>query len=267
MTTTRVLALAIAWAVTLGAAGAQAQSGSGASLTGAARDLFRDGMQAAEAGRWEDARAAFERSYELAPRDSTLLNLAVALGQTGRLVAAIEAYRRFLARADETTRAQGEAHARDAVAALEARIAHVSLTVRGLEEGDVVALDEVEIAHAAMGLDLPVDPGAHVVTVTRDGRECARRALELAESARRDLELVAMCPPPPPIEPELELTPTPVEPEDQSEDPAPWIALGVGAGAAVIAGIVIAAVVVASQGPRDPGPFMGNLGPGSFPAP
>lgn len=263
---TRVLALAIALSVALGATDARAQSGSGASLTGAARDLFREGVQAAEAGRWEDARAAFERSYELAPRDATLLNLAVALGQTGRLVAAIEAYRRFLARADDAARAQGGAHARDAVAALEARIAHVSLTVRGLEEGDVVALDEVPIAHAAMGLDLPVDPGAHVVTITRDGRECARRALELSESARRDLEVVATCPPPP-VEPDLSLPPTPAEPEDRGEDPAPWIALGVGAGVAVIAGIVIAAVVLTSQAPADPGPFMGNLGPGSFPAP
>ena len=97
-------------------------------MTGAARDLYQDGLRAAQEGRWEEARVAFERSYELSPRDATLLNLATALGETGRFVAAIEAYRRFLARADERTRARGGPAAERAIAELEARLAHVSIS-------------------------------------------------------------------------------------------------------------------------------------------
>src|SRR5690606_12666677 len=104
------LALAVLAAVPSYAGPARAQGSESASLVGAARGLYREGVRAGGEGRWEDARSAFERSYELAPRVATLLNLAVALEHLGRFVEAIDAYRRFLARADEATlRERGEA--------------------------------------------------------------------------------------------------------------------------------------------------------------
>lgn len=41
---------------------AHAQSDSSASMTGAARDLFQEGVRAGREGRWEEARTAFELS-------------------------------------------------------------------------------------------------------------------------------------------------------------------------------------------------------------
>src|SRR5262245_33259877 len=43
-----------------------------------ARELFEAGITASRAGRWDDARNAFERSHRLIPKPSTLLNLAIA---------------------------------------------------------------------------------------------------------------------------------------------------------------------------------------------
>lgn len=237
---------------------ATAQSAPEASLTGAARELFRDGVQAAEEGRWEEARDAFERSYELAPRDATLLNLAVAQTETGRLVAAIETYRRFTARADARTLRRFGADADAAITALEARLAKVSVTVRGLVEDDLVELDGAPVAHAALGIDLPVDPGAHVVTVERAGRECLRTSVELEEASRRDLELVVTCP-----TFEIEVDELPVAPPP--EDPTPWIALGVAGGLAVVAAVIVGVVVATTPG--EPSLFSGNVGRGFYELP
>lgn len=245
------LAVVLTLSVLATPSSSRAQTDSSASVVGAARDLFREGVRAAEEERWDDAVSAFERSYALAPRDATVLNLAVVLGESGHLVAAIEAYRRFLARADAETRADRGREAEQAIALLEARLASLSLAVRGLGEDDVVELDGEPITRAAMGLDLPVDPGEHVVTIVRGGHECARSAVSLGERARRDLELVVTCPV---IEPDLEAIAA-VQP---AEDPAPWIVLGVVGGLLVI-GAVVAGVVIATQ-PQDPGPFRGNVG-------
>src|SRR5579859_3851715 len=101
------------------ATSASAQSASEQSL---ARDQFRAGVAAAHDGRWPDAVDAFQRSLELAPRPMTVMNLAGALAQVGRLVEAAEAYRMFLSEATSgaAARVRGEAEAQ--LAALEPRI-------------------------------------------------------------------------------------------------------------------------------------------------
>lgn len=234
---------------------AQAAEGS-ASLVGAARELYREGVRAGGEERWEDARSAFERSYELAPRAATLLNLAVALERLGRFVEAIEVYRRFLARADDVAlRERGDA-AQAAISALEARLAHVAISVRGLEPGDVVALDGTALDAAALGLDLPLDPGAHAITVARGERECGASSVELGEGMRRDVELVATCPALPAVEEVVVAAPPP-------SDDTPWIVLGVAGGVAVVAAIVVGVVVATSPAEPLP-PYVGNVGRGSW---
>lgn len=249
------LALAVLAAVPSYAGPARAQGSESASLVGAARELYREGVRAGGEERWEDARSAFERSYELAPRVATLLNLAVALEHLGRFVEAIDAYRRFLARADEATlRERGEA-AHAAISALEGRLARVSITVRGIERGDVVTLDGTPLEGAALGLDLPVDPGAHVVGVARGERACGETSVELGEGARRDVELVATCPTLP--------ADALVIPEPEPADDTPWIVLGVVGGVAVVAAIVVGVVVATTPSEPLP-PYVGNVGRGTF---
>src|SRR5690242_7734752 len=65
----------------------------------AARELFREGLAHANAGEWTQARDNFERSYAIAPRLPTLLNLAGAQVQTGQIVAGVESYQRFVSEA------------------------------------------------------------------------------------------------------------------------------------------------------------------------
>ena len=164
---------------------AQAQSASERSL---ARQLFRQGVSSAREGEWEVACERFQRAYELDPRPVTLLNYAGALVQTGRLVEGAEGYRSFLASdtSGSAERLRGEAER--LLAEVEPRIPRLQLAILGIEATDVVRLDEWEISHAALELGLPVDPGEHVVQVSR-GTDTRELAFSVAEGETEALEV------------------------------------------------------------------------------
>lgn len=276
----RAWAAALAGAVGLAlAAGperacAQAPGDASASTAAAARNLYEDGIEAAAAERLEDAIAAFERSYELSPRAATLMNLGSVEERAGRLVAALGSYRRFLATADDRLlESHGDA-AREAIGRIEARVAHLTIVALGLEAHDEVRLDDAVLEPATLGLDLPVDPGEHTLTIHRPAAEppevdvlgadepamaetveCARATVTLVEGMRRDAELRARCP-----APSFLVTPSPAT---GAEDPTPFIALGVGGGLAVV-GAVVLVVVLTTGAPSPEPPFVGNLGVGAY---
>lgn len=252
-----LLVVAVATMLAL-ATPSKAHAQTDASQSAAARELYAEGVRAAEQGRLDDAIAAFERSYALSPRDATLFNLAQVQERDGRLVAALESYRRFLARADADLLARHGQRARDAIATLIPRIARVEITVFGLAPGDTIRLDGAPLSRESLGLDLPVDPGTHEVAVLRDDRTCAASTITLRDGARRAIELRVACP-----ARVVEVVPTSPPPAD---DPTPWIALGVGGGVLVVGAVVLGMVFTAppSAGPE---PFVGNVGAGSYVVP
>jgi hypothetical protein len=219
-----------------------------------AREQFRLGVAAARENRWWDALEAFRRSYELQPRPATLLNLAGALAETGKLVEAAEAYRRFVLEADGRAAEQVPA-AQEAIASLEQRIARVTLVVENLGRNDRVLLDDVPLASAALGTDLPVDPGAHVLRVERGDREIGRTDFEVTEGQRR-------------VEPiRLRVAP-PAEDEERDggdgesggsvfSSPWFWVITGV-----VVVGAGVGIGVAAASNGLDP--FRGNIPPGAW---
>ncbi|MBX3274670.1 MAG: hypothetical protein KF729_30670 [Sandaracinaceae bacterium] len=246
----------------LAAGVARAQS---SSEVAAARALFTEGLEAARANRWEEARERFARSYAIAARPNTLLNLAGAEVQTGRLVEGAESYRRFLAEARSGREARYRAQAQEALTEVEARLARLVVRAEGLLEADVVALDGSELARGSLGVELPVNPGARVVTVQRAGEERAREVLTLAEGERREVALrvaaepsaAAEAPASPRAAPEAALRADPAA-DGGGDDTALFVGLGVGAAVLVAVGVTIA-VVLALDGS---GGHTGNLGPG-----
>ncbi len=245
------LALGLATFVSLLSASALAQEASAADVA-TARRLFGEGLAALEEERWEDARDAFSRSHELVPRPNTLLNLATAQAEMNLPVEAIESYRAFI---EQATRRQRR-HVRDAereIAELEARIAHVELTIPDLESGDVVRLDDQDLTVDAMQAPLSLSPGRHVVVVLRSETSIGRVELVLVEGETRGVEL-ALHPPAPVVE-----TPLLIETVDEgSDDVAIGVGVGVALGVALIAAGVVLGVVLTQ--PEDL--YVGNFGPG-----
>lgn len=245
--------------MTAWSAPAHAQTAAERSL---ARQQFQDGVAAARESDWERALEAFQRSYELLPRPLTLLNLAGAYAQTGRLVEAAEAYRMFQHEEGVTDRQRRDAE--DQLHEIEPRIPHVRLRILGIEEGDVVMLDEYQLSSAALDEAYPVDPGEHSATIERTGHEPRVVPFTAREGVQQDVlidvraenwaALTEDAPPPPggggPID-DGEPPPS----TSIAEEPAFWIVLGsilVAGGVAVGLGVGLTAT---------PEPFSGNTSP------
>jgi tetratricopeptide (TPR) repeat protein len=162
-----------------------------------ARDHFRAGVEASRDAHWLEARLSFSRAYALVPLPQTLFNLARAQAETGQLVMAVEGYRRFLREASESTNATLRETAEHALTTLGARIGSVRLNVAGMLDTDVILLDRAPPTRA-IGQDTPIDPGPHLVIVTRDDVEVARAAFTVAEAEAISVPLNVPGPPSPP---------------------------------------------------------------------
>jgi len=251
-------------------AAAQAPAPSQSEMALAGR-LFQEGLTHAHAGEWEPARARFERSYAIAAVPVTLLNLAGAQVQLGLLVAGRESYRNFLSSAEAGGRAaRYRAQAEQAIASLEPRIARLTLRVEGLREGDELRVAGVALNRAALGGDLPVDPGETRVEVLREGAVVTSETFELAEGQSRLVTLLVHVGAPTPTEAarasmgddegEPAVAVIPSDGEDSGGSSivrSPWLWAGVGVG---VVGAVVAGVLIASSGGGSP--YQGNLGSG-----
>lgn len=262
-TTARLLATTLIASLTL-ACPMRATAQSAGELA-EARRLFTAGLEAASDHRWQEARDLFEQSLAVTERASTLLNLAAAQAETGAVVEAAASYRRFLEIATGRD-ARHRDEAEEALARVEERIAHLELDATELSPGDRLEVDDRTILPAAMDDALPLDAGAHRVTVSRDGALVFDQEITLTEGARLTLAVEV-----------AERTAAVAEPVDEpaasagasttpgsdggGNDDAVWIGLGVTAGVLVVAGVVVG-VVFATMPTASGELYMGNVGDG-----
>lgn len=250
----RSLPLTLCAALTVTASREAAAQTPTASETTLAREQFRAGVAAVREARWTDALSAFQRSYALVPQPITLLNIAGAQVETGQLVAGAESYRRFLAQATDGAAAEHRTEASEALARAEARVAHATVDVIGMESADQLTLDAQPLGRATVGMSIPVDPGPHVFAVRRGGDELARVSVTFRVA---DLQRVSLA-----VRSGAMVGADPVVPDAPPprrggvlRSPWFWTVVGV-----VVAGGAATAVVLATR--SDPETYAGNLNPG-----
>lgn len=117
---------------------------------------------------------ALRRAYALRPEPSLAIRLAaaeLALGQPKRALMSLQRAGDVKALpAEEGQRAQA------LKAQLDVTLSQLRLQLSGdTAERDVVQIDGVIEPSAALGYDVPLDPGAHALEVVRDGRVIAER--------------------------------------------------------------------------------------------
>jgi hypothetical protein len=176
------LAAVLSLALGIGASGTA--RGQGAADVAIARDLFRQGVELAQKGRWDEARERYRRSLALKRAPLTLYSLGVAQQQTGRFVDAVESFRAFLAEREPESAATTpyEQPARDAALALEKRVARLDVEVLPAAVKAVrLEIDGHIVPEAALGLPRPVDPGERVIVVSAEGFRATRTTAKLAE--------------------------------------------------------------------------------------
>jgi hypothetical protein len=179
----QVLSIVVVLVVTASGVRAQPADSTTAPKVTLARRLYDKGVEAVGKGQWSLAHDQFKASYELAPRVLTLFNLAGAQGQTGRLVEAIENYRKFLRDTDDGRYPGYRTDATNQLELLGKQIAQLTLELTNLEPSDVIAIDEIEFPQVAVHEAIPMNPGTHVARIQRGTAMLASRTIALTAGA------------------------------------------------------------------------------------
>ncbi len=209
----------------------------------AADALFVDGKRLSETQQFAEACARFQASMALSPRLGVALNLADCYEQLGRTASAWVAFGEAAALARRLAD-EREDFALKRQRALAPRLSRLRIALSTAPvEGLVVVRDGARVAPVAYGVEVPVDPGPHVVNVTAPGRrpwsaevavsgEGEVVAVEVPELERATASPIVPAPAPVAVASPAASAP---EPGRRRITPAMWIALGAGA-AGVTAG-------------------------------
>ena len=160
----------------------------------AARSAADAGADAFDQGQYERAIELFGRAEQLVHAPTHELFMARSLAKLGRLVEAHEAYMKILneqlpadaPKAFKSARTQAE----DEIGGVEARLAHVTVTVRG--EGATAAavrIDQTDVPAAEQGIPIPMDPGTHVFSARAGELRSDERTVTLSEGWKTSIAL------------------------------------------------------------------------------
>jgi hypothetical protein len=219
-----------------------------------ARALFSEGLAHAEQAHFERAADLFQRAYALRPAPAIAYNLASALAHMGRFIEATELLE-WVVR-DVETRPAMRAAAQATIDQLSPRLARAHIVLAGPREGLVLLLDGMPLTFAAVGVEVPIDPGSHRLEAMRGDARVAVREVDVEEGGRAHIDLEV--PMPREAEPPV---PVVVAPPPRPE-PAPdftWLAWSGGALAAVIVAAVVTGIVLAELAVA--APVIGNTSP------
>ena len=169
-------AIACAWA-----APALAQAGDAA----LAESLFREGKRLLGEHKYAEACPKFEESYKLDHGLGTLLNLASCHEAAGKPASAWAEFSEAASRAKRDNDNDRAQLAEDHIKALEPKLAHVSIAVApgASVPGLVVKFDSRELSSAALGVQIPVDPGTHLVEASAPGKQPYSQSFETPATA------------------------------------------------------------------------------------
>ncbi len=200
----------------------------------AARELFEEGLKLEDKGQWAEALERFRKVAAVKMTPAVRFHIALCLENTGKLVDALVEFQRAQSdAANDPTQANVAANAGKHVADLKERIPRLIVKLPDGVEGATLTIDGAPVASSLVGSAIPLDPGAHKVSVQAPKRTTFTKDVELVERGKV-LTLEAVLPaapetggdePPPPKDP-------PPDPGTSSGvGPLPWIFGGLGVAA------------------------------------
>jgi hypothetical protein len=148
------------------------------SNTSSARRLFKDAVEEADRGRWEQAAELFRHSNYLRASPATTYNLASAYGRIGRIVEAVDLLHSVIW---DNSAAQ---NVRDIASSLRdslmPQIAWLTIRVDGEPSAYSLTLDSRPLPTERLGIAIAMDPGRHVIGIQRRCSYLDTRLLVLA---------------------------------------------------------------------------------------
>jgi hypothetical protein len=162
------LCLALALSLTLLPAAASAQAPSNTAPAVDAREAFRRGEAAYNAGNYDMAIREWSNAYAADPKPRIQFNLSQAYERTGELEKAMGALKKFLESADPDDPMYSDANAR--LSALQQRVSATGLLVRGGAEGGLISVDSQDWGRTPRPDKITLAPGSHILVVTWAGK-------------------------------------------------------------------------------------------------
>jgi len=145
-----------------------------------ARSLFEMGVELVAAEDFPSALAAFEESYGLAPRPTTLFNIAMCQKGMFRYVESAATFERYLVETAEEGATEMRQKARAAAEELEQLVGRLVIT--GAPDGSAIEVDGKRAGTTPLSWPIAVDPGRHTVRVTREGHEPHKASVTVASA-------------------------------------------------------------------------------------
>ena len=154
----------------------------------AARQHYKQAQDLKKKGQLAESCQHLEEVERLDPKLPTLLELAECTEQLGKVVEAQAFWALARDRAKHDEKPQSRARAESRLAAVQKRVAHLTLQLAPAA-GAQVLCDDVVVEPAALSAALPLNPGDHVVVVKLAGHEDAKYAVKLADGANQTLPI------------------------------------------------------------------------------
>jgi hypothetical protein len=159
---------------------------------------FIEGRQAFEAGRFEEALAAFQASIELQPSPNSRLYIGRCYRALGRTASAYTSFRLAAREAEDRLKATGErrytatrATALGEAAEIEPKVPHVTLAVPAQAPGQLaITVDGDELPSSAWGVAIELDPGRHDIAATGPRLRPFAAAVELLPGDSRRVDVL-----------------------------------------------------------------------------
>jgi len=181
--------LAIALLLFLSPGGVHAQNAT-------AEELYREGVAQFENGNYDAACQAFADSYRAEPLPGALFTLATCEMRAGRLASAATRYQEFVslvatlpAEQQQAQRERREVAERERSALL-GKVPYLRIVATALLQGSaVIKLDGVALDQARLGVELPVDPGEHLIQVVAADGTSSEVRVSLAAQEHKSVVL------------------------------------------------------------------------------
>lgn len=176
------LVVALVWAVTL-----HAQT----SDTALAETLYQQGKSLMDQKKYDEACPKFAESHRLEPATGTLLNLASCNEARGKLATAWAQYNDAVIAARRDNREDRVQFARERIAAIEPKLAHVTISVPAEVEveGLEVRFDGQVLGKAAWGVPAPTDAGKHTIEVSAPTKKPWSQSIQLGDAEQKALQI------------------------------------------------------------------------------
>jgi hypothetical protein len=218
--------------------------------TAFAQQRFTRGSALYDAHDYAHALDEFRASIELYGSPNTRLYLARCLRELGRLDEAVPEFERAMREAGDRARLDPRyVQTRDAAQAellpVEARVGRLTLTIPEVPEGAVIRVNHRTVPVAALGIAMPVMPGAVTITIEASGYEPEERRTDVAAGREATVGVVLRRRPQSEGVTEVGALRRPdgvVRPRGGPRRSLAWIGVGVGAtGLAAFAGFYVLA--------------------------